>query len=145
MGHAYNPHTADDWKTAIKAAFLPLRKGTLDEPVSIEVCFFLPKPKAMKIIHYPAAHIKKPDTDNLLKAVMDALTDIEIWRDDSLVFYTSALKVYEEEQPGALIIIRSDYLKEANDVQKHDEGLEAEEADETADAELEDEEPEGAE
>ena len=30
----------------------------------------------------PAAHICKPDIDNLAKAVMDALTDAGAWRDD---------------------------------------------------------------
>ena len=36
----------------------------------------------------------KPDVDNLLKAVMDALTDDGWWHDDSLVCAVVALKSY---------------------------------------------------
>jgi Holliday junction resolvase RusA-like endonuclease len=41
-------------------------------------------------------HIKKPDTDNLLKAVLDGLNGIA-WADDSQVIRVSASKEYSTE------------------------------------------------
>ena len=41
-------------------------------------------------------HIKKPDLDNLLKNIMDCMTKLQFWRDDSLVFETHAVKRYED-------------------------------------------------
>jgi Holliday junction resolvase RusA-like endonuclease len=111
-GHAYNPDAAKEWKKAIQAAFLPLReetideKETIDEAVALEVCFFMPRPKGMKKTNEAVPHTKKPDADNLLKAVMDALTDIKIWRDDSLVFSILSHKSYADRcRAGALIAI----------------------------------------
>jgi Holliday junction resolvase RusA-like endonuclease len=111
-GHAYNPDTAKEWKQKIQAAFLPLRKGTIDGPVNLEVWFYMPKPKSMKKTNDAVPHIKKPDTDNLLKAVMDALTDIRIWRDDCVVFSTVASKWYATGYTGARIIISTQFLLE---------------------------------
>jgi Holliday junction resolvase RusA-like endonuclease len=104
-GHAYNPETAKGWKRAIQAAFLPHCGKTLDEPVRLEVWFYMPRPKSIKKTTDFVPHTKKPDGDNLLKAVMDALTDIKIWRDDSLVFYHAVTKCYAYDQPGARITI----------------------------------------
>jgi Holliday junction resolvase RusA-like endonuclease len=109
-GHAYNPDSAKEWKRAIQAAFLPLRKETIDEPVEIAVCFFMPRPKSMKRPECFIPHTKKPDGDNLIKAVMDALTDIKIWSDDSMVFDARAIKCYATEEPGAGITIRTGFL-----------------------------------
>ena len=106
-GHVYNPNSADIWKNQIKACFLRYRKPTITEPVELRVNFFLPCPKSMKEkkgLLLP--HAKKPDTDNLLKAVMDSLTDIEIWKDDAQVFNIKAGKYYaQERETGALITI----------------------------------------
>jgi Holliday junction resolvase RusA-like endonuclease len=111
-GHAYNPDTAKEWKQAVQAAFLPLRKGTIDEPATLEVWFYMPKPQSMKKTDDRVPHIKKPDTDNLLKAVMDALSDIRVWRDDSVVFSTNASKWYATERTGASIRISTISLLE---------------------------------
>ena len=113
-GHAYNPKSADAWKQAIKAAFMGIKRNrlTITEPVRLKVTFYMPATKAMKTESndgYFVPHSKKPDTDNLLKAVMDSLTDIRIWKDDALVFWTEAIKWYasEEEEIGARIIIET--------------------------------------
>jgi Holliday junction resolvase RusA-like endonuclease len=39
----------------------------------------------------------KPDADNLAKAVLDALTDVSAWTDDSLVVSLSIVKTYGSE------------------------------------------------
>jgi Holliday junction resolvase RusA-like endonuclease len=105
-GHVYNPDSADAWKEAVKAAFMACRKPVITGPVGLYVKFFMPIPKGMKAkegVFMP--HIKKPDTDNLLKAVMDSLTRAGIWKDDALVYSTEAVKGYEQGKVGALIEI----------------------------------------
>lgn len=52
----------------------------------------------------PVWHTGKPDTDNLLKAVMDALTQLGVWKDDAQVCEVHSLKQYAAE-PGAKITI----------------------------------------
>jgi Holliday junction resolvase RusA-like endonuclease len=108
-GHTYNPDTAKAWKEAIQAVFLPIRKEPIDDAVYIIVYFYMPRPKGMKKQDATAPHTKKPDIDNLLKAVMDALTDIKIWRDDSLVYFIQAHKWYAGDMPGAHISISTGF------------------------------------
>jgi Holliday junction resolvase RusA-like endonuclease len=49
---------------------------------------------------------KKPDLDNLLKAVMDSLTAIGAWTDDSRVVQVLGRKQYATwAEPGAEVLI----------------------------------------
>lgn len=105
-GHVYNPHTADSWKDEIKAAFLSCRKKTITGPVRLTVRFSIPLPKGMKMANsVPIPHVKKPDTDNLLKSTMDSLTDIGVWEDDSQVYEILVGKYYTGRKTGAQIVI----------------------------------------
>jgi Holliday junction resolvase RusA-like endonuclease len=109
-GHVYNPDSADEWKEQIMAAFIACRTKQITEPVHLKVYFFMPVPKGMKIERKNdryVPHIKKPDMDNLLKAVMDSLTQIRVWKDDSLAFWTEAAKFYASDTTGAEIIIET--------------------------------------
>jgi Holliday junction resolvase RusA-like endonuclease len=107
-GHVYNPGSADAWKEEIKTAFLSCRKPTITGPVLLTVRFSLPLPKGMKMADsVPVPHTKKPDTDNLLKAVMDSLTAVCVWKDDAQVFETLAGKYYTGKKTGAQIIIET--------------------------------------
>ena len=105
-GHVYNPDTADAWKGEIKAAFLSGMKPTITGPVCLRVSFFLPRPKRMKVGTGGAIpHVKKPDTDNLLKAVMDSMTEAGVWKDDAQVYRSDTGKYYAQEKTGAQIIV----------------------------------------
>jgi len=109
-GHVYNPHSADEWKESIKIAFKINRFAInqITEPIRLKVIFFLPKPKAMKVKQEFIPHAKKPDLDNLLKAVMDAMTEVGVWQDDSLVHATEASKWYAcKEKTGAEITVET--------------------------------------
>lgn len=82
-------------------------------PVSVQVVFYLPRPKA----HYlpatkkrpaaelrpgaPQRHIGKPDGDKMERAAWDALTGI-VFRDDSQIAAWSGGKIYADA-PGARI------------------------------------------
>ena len=56
-------------------------------PVGIMVDVYLPWQKATpkKLAATTGAHTQKPDADNLLKPIMDALSEAEVWHDDNQV------------------------------------------------------------
>jgi Holliday junction resolvase RusA-like endonuclease len=112
-GHAavYNPATAEGWKGCIAlAAREHLPRVPLDCPIRLGLTVFFPRPKYMLARKYPGGailHTAKPDSDNTKKAVMDALTQIGMWRDDALVCSWFGDKYYAArgQASGALIQI----------------------------------------
>ncbi len=107
-GHVYNPDSADAWKEEIKVAFLSCRRQTITGPVRLTVRFSLPSPKGMEITKgVTTPHVKKPDVDNLLKAVMDSLTAVKVWMDDAQVFETVTGKYYAGKKTGVEIIVET--------------------------------------
>jgi len=109
-GHAYNPDSANIWKEEIKVNFLSVIRGRppITGPVFLRVSFFLPAPKVMKINQDgKIPHDKKPDLDNLLKAVKDAMTEAGVWRDDSQVYAGDISKWYSGGRTGAQIIVET--------------------------------------
>lgn len=75
----------------------------IDEPMWLRVLFALPRPKAKcrkKDGTSRLRHASKPDIDNLVKSLVDALTGLA-WTDDRLISEVHATKVYAGvgEQP----------------------------------------------
>ena len=113
FARVYNPKTADDWKTAIKTGFKG--KSIKANALAITLDFKMPRPK----IHFnyrgelktsaPRFHTKKPDVDNLAKAVLDALVDVKVFSDDSIVTQLIVTKEYATEEAGCLIDIKTAY------------------------------------
>ena len=68
----------------------------------MELHFYLLRPKSLpkKIEH----HVKKPDLDNLMKAIKDALKGV-CYRDDSQIISVTATKKYTSLNPGVAIEI----------------------------------------
>ena len=105
----YDPGTAEGWKGAIALAARPyLPPAPLDCPLRLTVAFFFPRPGRLSSKKSPdeqIPHTAKPDADNALKAVMDCLTQIGMWRDDALVCSTIVEKYYaaKTQAPGAVI------------------------------------------
>lgn len=108
-GHVYNPPSADAWKACVISAFLVRKYRTITGPVRLRVRFFLPRPTGMKTAgEHDVPHEKKPDVDNLLKAVMDAMTEARVWKDDALVYAIEVEKWYaHEKKTGAQIIVET--------------------------------------
>ena len=116
-GHVYTPDSAKAWKDAVSVEFLLQKKEIINQPVKLTVCFFLPIPKSRlsgsKRITEMSPHTGKPDSDNLLKAVMDAMsaqkkgkpTAASVWTDDALVFSSHATKRYTAGASGAMITV----------------------------------------
>jgi len=88
----YDPGTAEGWKAEVALALRPLRPPVKTaDPIRLELWFTMARPKS----HYrkaggltttaPRAHTATPDADNLAKAVMDAISHLDVWVDDAQV------------------------------------------------------------
>jgi Holliday junction resolvase RusA-like endonuclease len=83
--------------------------------VRIQLDFFLPRPKT-HLTKYgtskaksPVWHCKKPDLDNLIKAVTDAITDTQqVWLDDSQICQITATKTYALQAVGCAVRISAE-------------------------------------
>lgn len=74
----------------------------LDGPLVLTVEFYLPKPATTK---YPVYPLGTPDTDKLLRAIGDALTQAGLVTDDARFIDTHASKRWATGEPGAQIMI----------------------------------------
>lgn len=89
IGH-YDDPKSKAWKKVV-AQVASLQKGRFHVgPVSIMLSFYLAAPKSLKDY---AQHTKKPDVDNLSKAILDALNGI-CYDDDSQVVELAVTKEY---------------------------------------------------
>lgn len=102
--HMYTPDTADAWKRSImleasSRASKSLRDAIEADGAFVRLRFWMPRPKAHFLhgkvrVTSPFWHTKKPDNDNLQKAVLDALTDAQLWKDDASVCTVISVKGY---------------------------------------------------
>lgn len=108
----YTPSTAKVWKAAVAAEAKKHLKKALAGPLVVDLFFRFERPKS----HLgssglrpsaPVYHTKRPDVDNLAKAVLDALTDVGLWADDSQVIGLRTFKNYcpPGEKPGCTVLI----------------------------------------
>lgn len=89
----YDPGTSNDWKDAVRFAAKEAWKSKVQftGPVCIWIMCRMPRP----VNHIRANGTLKewapvwvdgrPDLDNVMKAILDALTSIGIWKDDAQV------------------------------------------------------------
>lgn len=117
-GHAgvYTPNSAESWKQSVRLeAVANAPESLMTHPINVELDFFLSRPKA----HYRRDgsvkentaiwHTSKPDLDNLIKAVTDAITDTQrVWLDDSQICRISATKTYALNAAGCSVRIFAD-------------------------------------
>ena len=91
---SYNSKRVREWMSMVrdisKAEIASKRlRANQDIPVTISVCVWLPMPKATAKKRIPGLldtfHTKKPDADNLLKPIIDGLTEADMWLDDNQV------------------------------------------------------------
>lgn len=102
FGFAYVPDKTKRYKQDIA---LWASKYAPEKPfpgaIRIDVLFYLPRPRKPKSF-YP---IVRPDLDNYLKGVMDALNGI-LWRDDSQIVSIRCEKKYALQDESLRAILR---------------------------------------
>ncbi len=108
-GGAYikKDHPIHKWKADIASQTLldGYANKKIEDPVKLKAIFKMPIPEnRKKTASENTPHIIKPDIDNLLKAVMDVLTQTGVFKDDNIVYDINASKVYSTE-PGVYVEI----------------------------------------
>jgi Holliday junction resolvase RusA-like endonuclease len=106
----YDPGTANEWKASVAEGFKTHHGMSYNQPLAVEIWLSMPRPKA----HFgskglkpnaPDWHTQKPDLDNAAKAILDAMTDFQFWKDDSVVCNLTISKSWTDGTPGATIRI----------------------------------------
>lgn len=101
--HVYDPKECKDWKKYIAWSVVQQGKAWFDGALEVDLIFYLPRPKMFnKMTAYP---VKKPDIDNLAKAVFDALNGVCFKADSQIVKATIRKEFREENQAGVRIAI----------------------------------------
>ena len=113
----YDSGTAECWKAQVAIAAQPHIPATsMTGPIHVELVFYFPRPKSHYRIGKHAGELRvdaprfctqKPDADNSAKAVLDALTLLGVWVDDSQVCKLVIEKFYPniDEKTGCSISI----------------------------------------
>ena len=111
-GINYTPsrHPVQQWKASVIFAWHDVNQQPLEGPVRLEVYFEMPRPKALLTKKWMGQflwHTKKPDTDNLVKAIKDSLNGLA-WRDDSQVCQLYCEKCYAacDAEPMATVVVQ---------------------------------------
>jgi Holliday junction resolvase RusA-like endonuclease len=88
----YEPATAKAWKATVIAQIVTQKPASpVEGPLALSLRFYLPRPQSLpKREHF---HVKRPDCDNLAKAVKDALKGV-VYRDDSQIVQLTVTKEY---------------------------------------------------
>ena len=108
--NTYTPMTTSAWEQYIKLVAGPHAPRNLFEgPISLQCIFYMPIPKSWskKKQHQASIHsiqpTVKPDVDNMLKLVKDALNGV-IWKDDKQVVHVNARKLYSQDPRTEIFI-----------------------------------------
>lgn len=112
-GHVrmYDPKKSSDFKDYVKlVASENAPESLLDGPLDMRVQIYRPIPKSLSKRKSEQAEqglirpTTKPDVDNYIKAVKDALKNV-IWKDDSQVVDLTVSKWYSERPRVEVLII----------------------------------------
>lgn len=109
----YDPKKSKDYKKAVAIYAVKAMRGQslLEGPLHLAVAFYRPIPKSWSKKKREQAQqrlirpIGKPDLDNYVKAVKDALTMI-VWVDDSQIVDLVARKFYTPEGVSPCVRVR---------------------------------------
>jgi Holliday junction resolvase RusA-like endonuclease len=95
-GRAYDDPKSRAYKNYVAVSVRSQGAELIEGPCEVEIVFFMKRPKSLpkKVRH----HVKRPDIDNLVKGILDALNG-ELWKDDSQVCKLTASKVYTKDMP----------------------------------------------
>ena len=92
------------WRATVrdKAETVLAGRTGFDGACSVSIGFYLPRPKSVIRLR---PHVK-PDTDKLVRSILDSLTDAGVFKDDALVVDLNAHKYYADDEPYVVIIVK---------------------------------------
>lgn len=108
-GHSYTPKETVAYETQIRDAFKASGQKQIEGPVRVFIKVYMAIPASAPKCKREAMRLniirptKKPDIDNVIKVVLDALNGLA-YADDKNVVYVGASKWYAEE-PSLEIVI----------------------------------------
>lgn len=108
-GRAYTPRTTVDYEKRVAMAYREQDGVYHTEPVAVEVLAVYKIPKAMpkgrkaEIMAEAIPPTVKPDIDNIIKVVMDALNGVA-YKDDAAVAFVTGAKMYDPD--GERLMVR---------------------------------------
>ncbi len=111
-GHAYTPKKTADFEKSIAKHYTNEGGELFVGPIEVKIIFQMPIPKGYpkrvirQIEEGTLKHTKKPDVDNLGKAVLDALNGVA-FTDDSNITRLTLVKRYSQ-YPGITMTIKED-------------------------------------
>lgn len=86
--------------------------------IKLVAIFFMPKPKSFKKNLFDEWHTKRPDLDNCIKFILDAMNGI-VYKDDSQVCAIIALKGYSDI-PRTDITVTEEFDGEINEREEYE-------------------------
>ena len=102
-GRAYSPKEQVRWEQQFALFASQYRPKTpLEGPLGLYVTATFPRPMRLRRKKDEAErpgrifHFQKPDADNVLKSICDALNDTGWWKDDAQIAFTNVTKYFEE-------------------------------------------------
>lgn len=106
--HAYTPRKTKEFEEAIRFEFMAstcdkMPIYTKDIPLKVDMVFAFEVPKSYskkkreRCLKGIIQHTKKPDADNVAKAVLDSISGGYAMEDDSQVVMLTMEKIYAEE------------------------------------------------
>ena len=97
-----DPEKSRKWKQDVVKQAKSSRVRLMEGPLRVVMTFYMPRPKSLpKRVLW---HVKKPDVDNLCKAVGDALNGIA-YNDDSQIVRLKVFKRYAFDRVGVSVSI----------------------------------------
>ena len=116
-GHAYTPAKTQAYEALVQACYAQSKRLYFeDQGLRVTVCtkFAIPKSaskrRAQDMREGRILPTKRPDADNLAKAICDALNGVA-WKDDCQVTHLDVRKRYADE-PMVIVMIRPDCAEE---------------------------------
>ena len=99
----YTPQKTHDYQDSVREAYNKVAKGKLLEgAIKAEICSIYEPPKSVskkvrqKMISGEIPYLKKPDSDNIAKSILDGLNEIA-YKDDSSIDELIVRKMYGEK------------------------------------------------
>lgn len=108
-GHAFTPEKTRSYEAAVRRTYLVNGFPVLEGALLVEATFYMPIPKRKskkikeQMLKGEIRPDKKPDIDNLLKAILDGLNKVA-WKDDGQIVALKAEEFYSNKPRTEVLI-----------------------------------------